>query len=433
MTKNKKPKQPVSTRRKKWTRRGLISAIGITLGVSLFLSTHPNEEEQAQLKLQKNLEHRVLIAKGLAEPLRKKQFPENLNLMWNGFPQTLKVEYTLEPHLQKEADRLLTLYKPDYGAIVLMDADNGKILAMSSFQKRAEIDEENLNLRASYPAASVFKVVTATAAIDKAGISPSHTIYFNGGNYTLYRKNVMSDKINRWTRAITLKEAFARSINTAFGRLSLENLSPEDINNYANRYMFNQDIPSDFPIEMGVAFVPSEKSFALTEVASGFNKLNRMSPVQGAMISASVINGGRMVMPYLVESLTSENNTKVYQASVIDNGQIMSGESADKLKELMEETILSGTSRKTFRNLVRNRKFKEIEMGGKTGHLTGTNPKGRVDWFVGYASDENKKISVAAITINQKYWTVKSSYLGQSMFKKYFEPVLQQRRMAAQE
>ena len=97
----------------------------------------------------------------------------------------------------------------------------------------------------------------------------------------------------------------------------------------------------------------------------------------------------------------------------------------------MEQTIIGGTSRKSFRPLVRDRRFREIEMGGKTGHLTGDNPKGRVDWFIGYAvDDENKKLAVAAITINKKFWTVKSSYIGQFMFRTYFEPIMKKKSVA---
>ena len=87
----------------------------------------------------------------------------------------------------------------------------------------------------------------------------------------------------------------------------------------------------------------------------------------------------------------------------------------------MEQTVLTGTSRKTFRQMVRDKKFKEIEMGGKTGHFSGTNPKGTTDWFVGYATDGDTKIAIATITVNVKKWTVKSSALAQMMFKKHYE------------
>lgn len=402
---------------------GLYSLMGFT--------TSESQEAQVHQKIQKQLEQRTQISKALGEKLRSNEFPAKMVLPWEGESRAVTLEYTIDDNLQREADRLLKSYKPDYGAIFMIDASTGEVLAMSSFQ-RDNPQAANLNLQATFPAASVFKVVTATAAVDKAGITPEHKIRYNGGAYTLYKKNVLSDKVTRWTNVITLKDAFARSINTAFGRLSIENLHPADLNEYANRFMFNQEIPADFPVEMGVAYIPPDKGFEMAEAASGYNRNNRMSPVQGAMIAASVANDGQVVVPYLVNSVQDEKGQKIYEGKTLDNGIIMSKESAAKVRELMEQTVTAGTSRRSFRPIIKDRKFREIEMGGKTGHLTGDNPRGRVDWFVGFALDQDRKIAVAAITVNKKFWTVKSAHLGQSMFRKYFGPVVsneQQKRV----
>lgn len=409
--------------------KSLLIAISLGLGGFLLWALQPTPDDFLQKKLRRNLEHRVQISNSIRNSVKKSQFPTQAELTIGSKQGNFHVAYTLDPKLQLEAENLLKSYKPDYGAIFMMDAKTGQVLAMASFDK-GDSDADHMALKASYPAASVFKIVTATTAIDRAGVSPGHSISFNGGNYTLYRKNVMSEKINRWTRTITLRDAFARSINTAFGRLSLQNFEPTDLNEYANRFMFNQVIPSDFPIDMSIATVPAEKNFAFTEVASGYNKLNRMSPVHGAMIAGSIVNDGKMVIPYLIDEISDSDGLQIYKGETLEKGQIMTEASALKVKELMEQTILSGTSRKSFRSLVKNKNFREIEMGGKTGHLTGDNPKGRVDWFVGYALDDTRKISLAAVTVNVKYWTVKSAHLGQSMFKKYFDPPVIRKRVA---
>jgi peptidoglycan glycosyltransferase len=408
----------------------LLIPIAFSLSAFLFFRTSPTEEVVREEKLKSQLERRTDISKVIGDSIRNNKFPDRAEMQWDGKTINAQFKISIDKDMQKEAEKLLKTYKPDYAAIFMMDASTGRVLAMTSFQKD-DPGASNWTLKSNFPAASVFKVVTATAAVDKAGISPQHKINFNGGNYTLYRKNVMSDKVNKWTRAITLKDAFARSINTAFGRLSLENLHPVDINDYATRFMFNQEIPSDFPVEMGVAYVPPEKSFELTEVASGYNKTNRMSPVQGAMIAAAVANQGKMMVPYIVDSIKDEQGLDLYKAEPLDNGHIMTAESANKVRELMEETVTSGTSRKSFRSLVRNKKFKAIEMGGKTGHLTAENPRGRVDWFVGYAMDDTNRVAIAAVSINKQKWTVKSAELGQNMFKKYFGPIIQERMISS--
>jgi len=404
--------------------------LGLLLSAFLFFNEKnlPTTEDEW---LKKTLDARVVISSSLSKNVKQSHLPDSADFAPEGSEakMKLKVNYTLDEELQKESDSLLRRYRPDYAAIFMMDAKTGQVLAMSSFEK-ANPQGGNLNLRATFPAASVFKVITAAAAVDKAGISPEHRIGYNGGNYTLYKKNVLSDKVTKWTRFITLKEAFARSINTAFGRLSLENLEPKDISEYAERFMFNQVIPADFQVESSQASVPAEKGFELTEVASGYNRFNTMSPVHGAMIAASIINDGKMIIPYIVDSLEDTNAQKVYQAQVLERGQILRPESAAKVRQMMEQTVLTGTSRKTFRRLVRDKHFREVEMGGKTGHFTGMNPKGRTDWFVGYATDEDDKIAIAAITVNVKNWTVKSSALGEMMFRKYFKDRLEEKRAA---
>lgn len=410
----------------------MAAGLGLAVLGSLTFKSLNTVEDKAVKVVAKTLEARYMVSKILEDKIQAHNWSEDLEGDWNGDTKKLKVRFTIDTTLQEYSDMIFRRYKPDYGALMMFDAKTGRVLALSSFQKGVAT-EKSLALRASYPAASVFKIVTATAAIDKAGVHPAKTIRFNGGNYTLYKKNVMSEKINRWTRTVTLRDAFSKSLNTAFGRLVLEELEPETLNEYANRYLFNQDIPTDFPVEKSVAFVPSEKNYELTQVASGFNRYNKLSPIVGAVIASAVVNDGNIVIPYIVDELIDEDGEVIYKGETLERGQIMTSTTADSMRELMEETVLSGTSRKSFRDLVRSKKFKEVQMGGKTGHLTGDNPKGRVDWFVGYAFDDENRIAIAALTVNEKKWTVKSAVVAQMMFKKYFDPVIAERMAATKE
>lgn len=363
-------------------------------------------------------EARKKLADALGRSLWNNQLPTKVEVADKGL---VNVKYTLDKDLQQQSEKLLLRYKPDYGAIVMMDAETGKILALSSYVK-GQPKAENLTLRATFPAASIFKIITAATAVDRKGVEPQDKIAFNGGNYTLYKKNVLSEKVNRWTRFISLKDAFARSINTAFGRLTLETLDPKDLDEYSRRFMFNKYIPADFQLEQSQALVPEEKGYEMAQVASGYNRFNTMSPVHGAMIAASIINDGKIVAPYLVEELSSDEHESIYKGETYEIGQAITAESASKVRELMEQTVLTGTGRKTFRKLVRDKKYREVEMGGKTGHFSGTNPKGTNDWFVGYASDGENKVAIAAITVNIQKWTVKSSALAEMMFREHFRP-----------
>ncbi len=364
---------------------------------------------------------RQKISQVLGPYLTHNQRIPEAEIALDGRPQTLKITYTIDDDLQTEAEHLLKAYKPDYGALVIMDANTGAVRAMVSYEK-GQPSTENLALRGTYPAASIFKIVTATAALDRYKLSPDTLVMYNGANHTLYRQNVLYTKMNRWTRGVTIRDAFARSINTVFGRLAFEHMEPKDIEEYAIRFGFNKPIASDLPFDTGFTEIPQEKSFHLAEMVSGYNKITRMSPVQGAMIASSVAAIGVMRVPYIVESLKDSEGKVVWKPEPVTAAVTMTGEGAERLKELMEATITQGTSRKSFRALVHDKKLQELELGGKTGSLHGDNPKGKVDWFVGYAiGGDDDRLAIGAITVNKEYWTVKSSFLAQSLFKKHFK------------
>lgn len=376
-----------------------------------------NAQMQREKKVAKVREQ---IRDKISESVRHNEYPQIIEFEDVNQSQKLTVHYTFDNEIQIQAEKLLKTYKPDYAAIVAMDATTGKILAMTSYTKDVA-EGTNLAIRASYPAASVFKIVPASAAMDKPDLDPEIRIHYNGGNHTLYRRNVMSADVNRWTRFITLKEAFARSINAVFARLTFEKLSTEDLKDYSSRFYFNRSVETDFPIDISDAYIPEEKNYELAEVASGYNRINRLSPVHGAMMAASIAADGNMKKPYLVESLRDEKGKIFFQAEPEDVSKTLTPAGAEKVRELMGATVSRGTGRKSFRSLVRNRQFEEVELGGKTGSLMGEDPKGKVDWFVGYGIRGNEKISIAAITVNKQYWTVKAAYLAQTLFKQHFK------------
>ena len=367
------------------------------------------------------------LAEALREPATFYQFPTEVTIPMDdelhpsrGSPIQVKtkVEYSFDPSLQTFMQDLIHSYGPDYGAFVAMEADTGKVLSMVSFSRKQGFNE-NLALRATFPSASVFKVVTAAAAIEGKKMSAESVISFNGRNHTLYRGNVLKSSVTRWTRYITLKEAFARSVNTVFGKIGAFNIGPVGLRQYADRFGFDRRIASDFPMSPGHADIPNDP-FGLAESASGFTKENTMSPMQGALIAATLANDGMMMEPYIVQSVHLESGKSIYSASPHKNGLVVDPETAQELRQMMRETVKRGTSSGTFRGFAKG-PYKEIEVGGKTGSLTGNSPKGRYDWFVGYAQMGDRKIAIASLTVHEKLWRVKSSYLARRAIEHYFK------------
>jgi peptidoglycan glycosyltransferase len=364
--------------------------------------------------------NKELISAQIGTAVRTNQYPKDYELSLDGAKTNAKVEYSLDATSQASMTKLMGQYQPDYGAFVAMDAKTGRILSMVSYSK-VQGNGENLALRATFPSASIFKIVTASAALDLEKASPETVVPFNGANHTLYKRNVEDTRVTRWTQRITLRQAFAKSVNTFFSKLGLFYVGPTSLLQYAERFQFNHPIHADVPVQTGYAKFSADDPWSIATAASGFTRDNTMSPLQGAMMAAAVANDGIMMEPYLIESLTAGNGDEIYQVEPKQASVVMEPRTAEELRELFHETVRSGTSRKSFRQTVRRSSFDDVEFGGKTGSLNGTNPVGRCDWFVGYARYRDQRIAVAALTVNQKKWRVKSSMLANLFLTGYLK------------
>ena len=347
------------------------------------------------------------------------EFPAEVTLPWDGVNTRAIVQYSFDAKLQDEMEKLFQSYRPDYGAFVAIDATTGRVLSMISYNHANKKVPGNLALRATFPSASVFKVVTAAAAIAEKNFSADTTISFNGQNHTLYRSNIIKNRVTRWTRHMTLKEAFANSVNTVFGRIGAFTVGADELRDYAGRFGFNRKIAADMPMQEGHCEITDEP-WALAETASGYTRDNTMSPLQGALIAAAVANDGVMMEPYAVESIHRMDGSQIYASSPQVSQLTVDPRTASEIRSLMRETVASGTSRKTFRGFAKGA-YGTLDVGGKTGSLTGTDPQGKYDWFIGFARGSHQKIAIAALTVHEKLWRVKSSWLARKGIESWFK------------
>lgn len=327
---------------------------------------------------------------------------------------------TLDRALQEKIERIYERYNPAYAAFVALDPATGKVLAIVDYSNEAHT--ENLALRASYPSASVFKVITSAAAIAQNKAQANTLIPVNGAFGTLYKRNLRATN-NRWTRFVSMEEAFAKSVNSAFGKIAMNRLGAATLQAYANQFGFNRKIPFDLDVDPATAIIPNDDWFGLAESGSGYTQRQTMSPILGALIPAAIINGGKMPAPYMVDEVTTPRGAVVYTANPGILSHPLNSDSAKALSMVMENTVIRGTARKEFRDYNRHPVLSKVFVGAKTGSLSGTNPRGRYDWFVGFAQsskDPKQKIAFASLIINRQYWRVKASHVAREAIIQYF-------------
>ena len=333
--------------------------------------------------------------------------------------QPLYIHYTIDQSLQDWAEKRLKTYNPDYGVFVAMEPDTGEILALAT-SRRDEQQSADLALRATYPAASTFKLITAAATLEEGIATPDTVFAFNGKSTSLYKKQVYTVKENKWTRKMSFKTAFAKSVNPIFGRLGAKELGSKTLVDYAERFGFNAQFVSDFDFDNGSIEIDPEDDWQAAESAAGYTRRNTLSPIHGAVLAAAISNGGKLISPSIVKSVTNAQNEVLYSSEKPVTITAISEQSAQGMQKLMHATITEGTGRKSFRTFT-SRKFPDVMTGGKSGHLRGFVPKGSYDWFIGYGERDSRKIAYAMLSINKEKWYVKSSKFAREALEFYFK------------
>ena len=291
-----------------------------------------------------------------------------------------QLETTILPKLQKYIQGLLRQSRTVQAAVVVLNPIDGRILAMASRDTHG--DPHNLCLKAVFPAASLFKIVSAAAAIEAAGYTPEKTLFYQGSRYTLYKSQLKQSR-GRYSRRTSFRRAFASSNNAVFGKIGIYDLGLETIETYADRFYFNRLIPFELSVEVSHFFVP-EDEFGLAEVASGFNKKTLLSPLHAALLSAVVVNKGRLASPWLVDTVRDENGGVLYRGRQRILNAPVNLETSNSLKLMMQDTARYGTSSRAFSWLRRQTRFKSYQFGAKTGTINDRNDRYKFDWLAGF-------------------------------------------------
>lgn len=376
-------------------------------GVLLAETVKNSDGTQSRVYPENNLYSHVIgyYSKVYGKSLLEREFDSMLNgkgdisLRLTDIKQGFDLNLTLDNRLQKAAYSALNGRK---GAVIAMNPKTGEIYAMVSlpdFNPNSSVLEQNWNnivenensplinraVSGLYPPGSTFKIVTAAAAFENGMTSK---FFEDVGKFSLDGLEV-SNFNNESYGKIDFNDAFKYSSNQVFCSIGAE-LNEEIFLDITNRFKIGEAI--DFDIETAESRLGyknlTDKDCAL--VAIGQGKL-LVSPLNMLLICSAVANNGNMVKPYMVKTVTKENGTVIYKAIEKNIASPISSECAEFIKELMTETVKSGTGK--------NAALSGITVAGKTGTAENEKEKDH-SWFVGFAPAEEPEIAVSVILEN---------------------------------
>ncbi|BBO89347.1 penicillin-binding transpeptidase domain-containing protein [Desulfosarcina ovata] len=342
---------------------------------------------------------------------------EPVTVVFDGRPYEVdtSLDIGLQQYLLKKMDRVNSRYI----GIVAIQPDTGRVLAMAGFNKR---DPQNDPcLIADYPAASLFKIITAAAAVEKKGYTARSNFKFNGYKHTLYKRQ-LTDTTNRYTTSITLEKAFAQSVNPVFGKLGALYLDRQTLQSCGDAFGFNGQVGFELPWPTSHLAIDDD-TYHRAEIASGFNRQTTISPLHGAVIVSTVLNGGRPVEPTLVDRIVDDTGEVIYRSQPRFLPAAVTAKTAAVLKTLMTATITSGTARKQFRGYSRSKVLSRLKLGGKTGSIANRGHDARFDWFVGFASEKKgpEKLVVSVMVAHEEYIGIRAGQYARMAMEHYFK------------
>ena len=339
--------------------------------------------------------------------------------------------FSIDTTLQKRTQRLIDRSRARYGASVAINPQTGQILAMVT-RTDPELPQiaPNLALSSKFLAASIAKTVTAQAAFENMDVNTLSSFRFTGRGTTLFRNQFLPLEFGERANSVTFAEAYARSVNPVFGWMAVHHIGRANLLNAAERFGWNTSIPFEMPVD--VSFFPRtapdnlspvEDSINVAMLGSGFYRQTTLSPILGALIMASILNNGVMMAPTLVDSIVEKSSQRrIFTANSRKWRQTTESDIADSLLLLKQQTPRF-TARSAFRQARRTffsgASGESVVSGGKTGTLT--SDLGRNEWFVGFAKDTLRNISLATsvVLVQPNVWHLRPSQVSSDIMYEY--------------
>ncbi|MFN9809342.1 MAG: penicillin-binding transpeptidase domain-containing protein [Deltaproteobacteria bacterium] len=312
---------------------------------------------------------------------------------------------TLDASLQQHMEAYFARYDVPEAGLVAIEPSSGRVLAYVSHRGR-DGAAADMARDASAPAASVFKIITGAALLD-AGVSASERVCYHGGESRLVA-SLLEPNPDLDRTCATLAEAMGGSLNAVFARLADQRLDAPTLERYAHAFAFGQGLPFDLESTPSSIEVPTERlEFART--SAGFWH-SRLSPLHGALIAATVANGGAMPRAGIVDRVLDADGHVVHRFEPQSYRQVIGRDTAEALNRMMRLTVSRGTARRAFHD-ERGRPFLPgIAVAGKTGTLSEERPYRGYTWWVGFAPADHPRIAIATLVVNTPEWRIKASH-----------------------
>ncbi|UMV46940.1 PASTA domain-containing protein [Paenibacillus macerans] len=347
----------------------------------------------------------------------------------NGQNLQLTIDNTIQYYIEQAMKEAYNELQPISMTVIAADPNTLEILGMANMptynpnEYWAGVDQRNFYnhaVQSVYEPGSTFKIVTLAGAVQEGLFNPEDK--YMSGSIHIAGRTVSDIKKSGWG-PITYLEGVKRSSNVAFVKLGYEKLGPERLKTYAENFGFGQKTGIELPGEYK-GLVNPEQQADFAALSYGHGKL-LVTPLQQIVAISAIANGGKLMEPHIVKSLTDPQTGKTEKTEPKVVRQVITPETAKEVGGYLEQVVSDrkhGTGRHAY--------IEGYRVAGKTG--TAVKPVNgeytklkQVVSFLGYAPVDDPKVALLVLIDEPKDPDLGGGTAAGPVFQKIMNQILQ--------
>ena len=324
---------------------------------------------------------------------------ERMALPKDGLDIVLTVDEVIQYIAERELDKVFESSNAKGASIVVMDPHTGQILALVNrptydLNEYSQASKDRLRNRAIcdlFEPGSVFKIVTASAALEEARVREEDRFFCENGSYRVFTHTLHDHRAHGW---LTFREVIEQSSNIGTTKVA-QMLGEETVYKYVKLFGFGVKSGIDLPGEIS-GMTKEPRNWSKISIASiPIGQEIGVTSLQLATALSVIANGGLLMKPYIVKEVRDRYGQTIKEFSPTLVRKVISLDTADRIKRILAGVVEEGTGKLA--------KMNNFTAAGKTGTAQKLEADGTyshdkfVASFIGFAPVEDPIIAIAVI------------------------------------
>ena len=314
-------------------------------------------------------------------------------------------------------------YDPNQPRILYDEAARAAVDALSGEQRAAALQLaqqtqwRNKAVSDLYEPGSVFKLITCAAALDAGAITRNSSFYCGESISVAGTRFHCANHKRHGTQTVT--QALENSCNQSFIQIGAR-LGKEAFCDYFAAFGLREPTGIDLPAEPKKSLYYTADRMGPVELAScAFGQSSKISYMEMAAAVCAVVNGGRLMQPYLVSDILNPDGSILQHTEPVCRRQVIKPETSETMREMMEAVVLYGGGR--------NARIQGYRVGGKSGtsqKLDSADEKARIASFVAVAPIDDPQFLCLVCLDEPHSWTTAGGSLSAPVCAEVLEQTL---------